>query len=180
MPRIKSLKKNELNDASTLLLNAVEKKLGTVPNMFSTFAHSSAALKGYLDLSDNLENGILTTQQREIISLAVAQYNRCQYCISAHSLMAKGAGLTDGEISKARDGSSNNSLNHAIASFALKITELRGVISDDTYNHFAGLGLSSELMIEVVANVTLNLLTNYVNHLADTEVDFPLVDLTSD
>jgi AhpD family alkylhydroperoxidase len=74
-------------------LAAVKAKIGMVPNLFSTFAQSSAVLNGYLALSDALGKGVLTARQREIISLAVAQANECHYCLSAHTLGGKGAGL---------------------------------------------------------------------------------------
>jgi alkylhydroperoxidase family enzyme len=67
-------------------LAAVKAKIGMVPNLFSTFAQSSAVLNGYLALSDALGKGVLTARQREIISLAVAQANECHYCLSAHTL----------------------------------------------------------------------------------------------
>ena len=98
MPRIKPLQNHELDAATSTTLDAVGKKLGMVPNLFATLAHAPAALNSYLGFSDNLSNGVLTAKQREIVALAVAQYNQCQYCLSAHSLMGKGAGLSENDI----------------------------------------------------------------------------------
>ena len=36
-------------------------------------------------------------------------------------------------------------------------------------------GLDDGLILEVIANIALNTLTNYTNHIADTTVDFPVV-----
>ncbi|WP_288355468.1 carboxymuconolactone decarboxylase family protein [uncultured Cycloclasticus sp.] len=179
MPRIKPLQNHELDAATSTTLDAVGKKLGMVPNLFATLAHAPAALNSYLGFSDNLSNGVLTAKQREIVALAVAQYNQCQYCLSAHSLMGKGAGLSENDIVKARNGSASEALNHTIAAFARDVVESRGVIPDEDFNAYAGQGLTHALMVEIIANVALNLLTNYINHLADTEIDFPVVDLVN-
>jgi len=180
MPRIKPVEKHEIASTTATTLESVGKKLGMVPNLFSTLAQAPAALNSYLGFSDNLGNGVLTAKQREIVALAVAQYNQCQYCLSAHNLMGKGAGLTEDDIIKARNGSANDALNHTIAAFARDVTESRGVIPDDAFNVYVGQGLTPELMTEIVANVALNLFTNYINHLADTEIDFPIVDVETE
>jgi alkylhydroperoxidase AhpD family core domain len=180
MPRINPIKEHELDSATASILEAVGKKLGMVPNLFSTLAHAPAALNSYLGYSDNLTKGVLSAKQREIVALAVAQYNKCQYCLSAHSLMGKGAGLTEDEIAKARNGHATDVLDHTIASFARDVTDARGLITDDAFNVYSKQGLSHSMMIEIVANVALNLLTNYINHLAETEIDFPIVDLANE
>ncbi len=177
MSRIKALVNHEVDTETAATLTAIGKKLGMVPNLFSTLAHAPAALNSYLSFSENLGKGELTAKQREIVALAVAQYNQCQYCLSAHSLMGKGAGLTGDDIAKARNGGANDALNHTIAAFARDVTESRGVIMDDAFNVYVGQGLTPTLMTEVVANVALNLFTNYINHLADTEIDFPIADV---
>lgn len=179
MPRINALEKHEVDAATATTLDAVGKKLGMVPNLFATLAHAPAALNSYLGLSDNLGKGALSAKQREIVALAVAQYNQCQYCLSAHNLMGKGAGLSEDDITKARNGSATDPLNHTIAAFARDVTQSRGVIPDDAFNVYVGQGLAPSMMVEIVANVALNLLTNYINHLADTEIDFPVVDVVN-
>ncbi|MCG8382019.1 MAG: carboxymuconolactone decarboxylase family protein [Gammaproteobacteria bacterium] len=177
MPRINPVEKDEPDSATATTLDTVGKKLGMVPNLFATLANAPLVLNSYLGFNDHLSKGVLTAKQREIIALAVAQYNQCQYCLSAHNLMGKGAGLTDDDIVKARNGGANGALNHTIAAFARDVTESRGVISDDAFNGYAGQGLTPALMTEIVANVALNLFTNYINHLADTEIDFPVVNV---
>ncbi len=177
MPRIKPQEENNLDTTTAATLDAVGKSLGVVPNLFSTLAHTPAALNAYLGLSENLSSGELTAEQREIIALTVAQYNQCQYCLSAHSLMGKGAGLSEDDIRLARNGGATNGLNHNIAAFARDVTEYRGVIPDESFKVYLERGLTHAVMIEITANVTLNLFSNYINHLADTEIDFPVVDL---
>jgi alkylhydroperoxidase family enzyme len=92
-------------------------------------------------------------------------------------MMGRGAGLTPEDFALARNGSARNAIDQSIAAFAREVTESRGVVSDTAFNVYLGQGLTRGMMVEIVANVSLNLLTNYINHLADTEIDFPQVDL---
>src|SRR5271169_1511583 len=104
MPRIAPIETAQADPGVKATLSAVKIKIGMVPNLFSTFAQSPAVLTGYLAFSDALSKGVLSAKQREIISLTVAQANECGYCLSAHTLMGKGAGLSPEGIRKAREG----------------------------------------------------------------------------
>ncbi len=177
MPRITPINLTQADAATTATLKAIENKLGILPNMFTTFAHAPAALNGFLQLSESLSRGRLSGRQREIIALSVAQANTCQYCLSAHNAIGKGLGMTENDIQSARQGKANDALDNAIAHLAQAITQQRGNISDKTFESAKLAGLDDQLIIEVVANVCMNLLTNYLNHIADTEVDFPAVTL---
>jgi uncharacterized peroxidase-related enzyme len=158
-------------------LSAVRAKIGIVPNLFSTFAQSPAVLNGYLALSDALGKGVLTAAQREIVALAVAQANECSYCLSAHTLMGKGAGLSQEGIRKAREGKAETAIDDAIASFARRVVDARGQVSDADLAVVRSAGLREAHVIEIIANVAINVLTNYTNNVALTDIDFPKVDV---
>lgn len=177
MSRIIPLAAGQGDAATQNTLAGVKAKLGMVPNLFNTFALAPAALNGYLAFSDALSKGRLTAAQRELIALVVAQTNACQYCLSAHTLIGKGAGLSEQAISEARKGQATQSLEQALISLAKTVVHQQGQLSDADLAAANSSGIDSGLVIEVVANVTLNLLTNYVNHAAQTDVDFPVVSL---
>lgn len=177
MTRIEPLQLAKADKATSQTLSGVEAKLGMVPKLFSTFAQAPATLNGYLAFSDALSKGRLSARQREIVSLAVAQANACQYCLSAHTVLGKGAGLSDREVLAARGGKATDPVEQAIATLAISLTRQRGVISDAEFSSARANGLDDGLILEVVANVALNVLTNYTNHVAGTEVDFPAVNV---
>lgn len=156
---------------------AVKAKLGVLPNLIRTLAHSPAALNGYLGLSGTVAEGTLSAAQREIVALAVAQANACGYCLSAHTLIGKGAGLSDAAVRAARAGDGLTPADAALAAFARRLTEQRGVVADAELAAFKLAGFDDGAALEVVTLVALNTLTNYVNHLAGTEIDFPKVQL---
>jgi uncharacterized peroxidase-related enzyme len=159
------------------LLDGVKVKLGRTPNLFTTLANAPAALEGYLELSGALARGQFSAKLREQIALAVAQASGCHYCLSAHTAVGKVAGLSEGAIADARRGSAGEPKAQAALVFAQAVVEKRGQVSDAELEAARRAGLTDAEITEVVAHVALNLLTNYINLVADTEVDFPKVAL---
>ena len=162
--------------ASQPLLQAVKKQLGLTPNLFRLVANSPAALEGYLSLSDALGKGELPAPTRERIALAVAEINGCDYCLSAHTYLGRNvAKLDDGEITANRGGASNDIKADAAVRFAVKVTKLRGRVTDQDFAAVKAAGYTDAQIIEIVQHVALNTWTNYINTVAQTEIDFPVV-----
>jgi uncharacterized peroxidase-related enzyme len=162
--------------ASQPLLEAVHKQLGSVPNLFRVVGNSPAALEGYLGLSGALGKGKLEAKTRERIALAVSELNGCDYCLSAHSYLGKNlAKLDEAEITANREGGSSDPKADAALRFAAKIVVARGHVSDDDVRAVKAAGYDDAQVVEIVLHVALNTLTNYVNEVVKTEIDFPVV-----
>lgn len=162
--------------ASRALLEAVNKQLGVVPNLFRMVSNSPAALQGYLGMSGALDKGELPAQTRERIALAVAEINSCNYCLSAHTYLGKNlAKLDDTEMTANRNGGSNDPKADAAVRFAAKVTEKRGHVCDDDLRKVKLAGYNDAQVIEIVQHVALNTWTNYINLVAGTDIDFPVV-----
>jgi uncharacterized peroxidase-related enzyme len=177
MPRINPVNPEQTDAKTAATLKAVHKKLGVLPNIFTTFAQSPAALSAYVQLGECLAGGRLSARQREQIALAVAQENACQYCLSAHAAIGKGVGLGDEDIERARVGGASDAMDNLIRLFALKVARSRGEISDADLAAVRRGGLDDGLTVEIIAHVALNVMTNYLNKVAGTEIDFPVVEL---
>ena len=172
--------------ASQPFLEAVNKKLGVVPNLFRLMANSPAALEGYLGLAAALTKGSLPAQTGERIALAVAEINGCDYCMSAHSYLGKNvAKLDDAEIFANRNGGSNEptaapavqllSSVKPATYIAAKVAHTRGRVSDEDLRVVKEAGYTDAQIVEIVVHVALSVLTNYANVVANTEIDFPVV-----
>ncbi|HXB79035.1 MAG TPA: carboxymuconolactone decarboxylase family protein [Bradyrhizobium sp.] len=177
MPRLPTPASIEASPAAAQpLLHAVEKQLGVVPNLFRVVGNSPAALEGYLGLNGALGKGELEAATRERIALAVAEANGCDYCLSAHTYLGKNlAKLSEAEISANRNGSSSDSKAAAAVRFAVKLVKARGHVADADVQAVKKAGYNDAQVIEIVLHVALNTLTNYVNEVAKTEIDFPVV-----
>jgi len=162
--------------ASKPSLDAVNSLLGTVPNLFRITANSPKTLEGYLGLNGALGAGSLTAQTRERIALAVAEINGCNYCLAAHNYLGTNlAKLSAEEIEAARRGTSSDSKAAVAVGFAVKVTNNRGKVSDQDVQAVLEAGYSEAELVEIVGNVALNTLSNYINEVLATDIDFPEV-----
>jgi len=177
MSRINTPKSIEESPANSRpLLEAVQKQFGVVPNLFRLVGNSPESLEGYLALSGALGKGKLPAATRERIALAVAEVNGCSYCLSAHTYMGKNlAKLSDDEMTANRNGSSNDPVAQAAVRFASKVAQERGHVSSDEIKEVKKAGYDDAQIIEIVLHVALNTWTNYINEVAATEIDFPVV-----
>ncbi|MEP6563944.1 MAG: carboxymuconolactone decarboxylase family protein [Mesorhizobium sp.] len=164
--------------AAQPMLQAVEKQLGIAPNLFRMVANSPAALEGYLGMSGALAKGRLPAPTRERIALAVAEINGCNYCLSAHTYLGKNlAKLDDAEMIANRNGGSTDPKAAAAVRFAAKVAHNRGHIGDEDLSAVRLAGYDDAQIIEIVQHVALNTWTNYINEVAKTEIDFPVVSV---
>ncbi len=162
--------------ASLPLLEAVNKQLGVIPNLMKMVGNSPAALEGYLSLNGAVAKGVLPLATRELLALATAQFNGCNYCLSAHSYLGKNlAKLSDADMDQARDFHSTDAGTKAALHFARSVMASRGHVSDADLAAVRAAGFGDAAIVEIVTNVALNVLTNYLNNVAATDIDFPVV-----
>lgn len=157
------------------LFETVKTRLGVVPNLFRVLGNSPAALEAYLNFSGALATGHLHGRVREQIALAVAESNLCSYCLSAHTFIGGKLGLKERDIANARQAVASDDKTDAVLKLARSIVVERGEVSDATLRAARASGLSDAEVVETVAHVALNIFTNYINHVAQTVVDFPEV-----
>jgi len=161
-------------DAKTVeLLNSVKAKLGQVPNIIATMAHSPAVAQAYLGMSQALAGGSLPPRLREEIALVVGETNGCNYCVAAHTMLAMKAGLSEQETLEARRAASQEEKEQIALDFARTLVKDRGDVSDEQVDRLRQAGYSDGEIAEIVACVAMNIFTNYFNHVAETELDFP-------
>lgn len=171
MTRIIPVSLENAADAARPLLEGVQKKIGFLPNVFKVLAHAPAVLTSYVQNSAALGKTSLSATQKEAIFLATSQVNGCDYCLAAHTVFAGKAGLSAQDIVSARHGQLN-----AFATLARQITESRGHLSDEQIEAARAAGITDAKIIEVVAHIASQTLTNYLNNLALTDIDFPAID----
>jgi uncharacterized peroxidase-related enzyme len=175
MSRLTIPTRDEAPAASQPLLDGVFKTLGLVPNLFRVAALSPAALGALLGLA-GANSKMLDTKTRERIAIAVAQVNGCDYCLSAHTYIGTQlAKITPEDAALNRNGKSTDAKAAAAVAFAAKVTALRGKVSNEDIAAVKAAGYSEAQIVEIVALVAENVMTNYLNNVVDTEVDFPVL-----
>ncbi|ASD22537.1 alkylhydroperoxidase [Cryobacterium sp. LW097] len=160
------------------LLDQVQKGLGLVPNMTKVMATSPALLKGYLALSAAVGSGSLPAAVRERLAISTAQLNGCEYCLSAHTYIGSNIAKVDAaELDSARRAESRDPHVAALLKLSNTIAESAGDVGDEAIGAARAAGVTDTEIGEVVANLALNILTNYFNTLAKVENDWPVVGL---
>ena len=175
MPRIHPVDSATATGAAADQLAATKKLFGSTPNMFATAAQSPATLAAMNGFFAALGKSPLGGKVGEQIAIAVAQSNGCEYCLSAHTAIGGMHGVSAANLASARSGHSDDPKAQAAISLALDIVRTKGRVSDATLAAARVSGLGDSEIVEVVGHVALNIFTNYLNNLAGTNVDFPVV-----
>ncbi|HEV7302392.1 MAG TPA: carboxymuconolactone decarboxylase family protein [Tepidisphaeraceae bacterium] len=157
------------------VLEATKATFGATPNMVRAMANSPVVAKVFLDAFKTLGGGVLNGQEREAIALAVAERNGCDYCLSAHTAIGKMHRMSDAQLTGARHGQTGDGKLDALVTLARQLVERRGHLSDADLTTARAAGLTDAHVAEVVAHVAIAFYTNYFNHVAQPEIDFPVV-----
>ena len=177
MPRIQPIDMDQTEGKAKTLLEGVNKAMGMTPNLMRTLAHSPAVLEAFLGFGKALGTGGLSPKLREQIAITVARINGCDYCLAGHSAFGKKVGLDDGELRANMNAESSDAKVKAALQFAKAIVDEKGWVTDEQYEAVRAAGFGHGEILEILAVVAINTFTNYVNHLAQTEVDFPAVEV---
>ncbi len=155
------------------LLDATQRQLGRVPNLYRAMANSPTALGGYLAFRGALQQGQLDTAMRERIALLTAQLNNCDYCIAAHTFRMQKLNLPADDIAGTRAGKSELPKIQAALKFVAELLERGGMTRLETRNALLDTGWSPGEIGEMVAHVALNVYSNYFKQVAEPALDFP-------
>ena len=158
------------------LLDQVQESMGMTPNMIKVLAHSPDVLEGYLGFSGSLAQGVLPRRLREQLALTVSEEHGCEYCLAARTAIGRMVGLSEQEITDARQATSVDVKTEAVLRFARKLVQERGNVDMADVERLQQVGLDEQAIIEIVAHVALSTFTNYFNHVARTAVDFPAAE----
>ena len=176
MPRIDLVDRDQASGKARELLDAVHQKFGRVPNITAVLANAPAALDGYLSLSGALAGGSLSGKLREQIAITVAAANNCDYCLAAHTAIAESLGVAPDDRQAAQRAEASDPKTAAALRLARRIVETRGFVPTEDLDQALSAGLSDGEVLEVLGAVVVNTFTNYTNHIAETEIDFPAVE----
>lgn len=172
-----NLQSQEAPAASQPLLAQINQAFGATPNMFKAVANSPAALQSMWAAFGALGTGTLGAKLGEQIAVAIANRNRCEYCLAAHTVLGQNAGASATEMAAAQVGQSDDPRTAAALRFALKVVTDRAQLADGDVAELHEVGFKDEQVVEILAHVALNLYTNYINVALNVPVDFPKVAL---
>lgn len=176
MSRVPLLDPKAAGDSKPVL-DQITAAFGATPAMFRAVANSPAALEMMWAGFGALGHGKIGAKLGEQIAVLVADRNACEYCLAAHTMLGKKAGVSAQDMSEAQAGRSSDPRTAAALTFAAAMVTDRAQVSDADVEALRNAGFDDEQIVELVAHVALNLFTNYINVALAVPIDFPAVRL---
>lgn len=161
------------------VLDRAQAQVGFIPNMYANMVNLPSLLDTYLHgYALFREKGSLTPPEQEVVFLAISHENRCEYCVSAHSMLAaKKSGLAADAIAALRDGATvPDPKLAALDHFTRTMVRTRGNPSRDDVDTFVAAGYTEGHVLSIILAISVKTLSNYANHLFNTEVDGVFAD----
>lgn len=160
------------------LYAGIKAAIGVVPNAYANIgSNSPIALETLLNIDGALKKGTLGTKESEVVKLVVSQAAECDYCLAAHTLISKKAGLSKEDILAIRRGTpSSDKRLDALASFTKELISTTGTASDSAVEEIKSAGFTDTQIVEIVLAITSITFTNLFNRINDTAIDFPPAD----
>ena len=173
MKILNQLNHEERSSESNEILDQVKKKIGMIPNLYQHIAHSPNVLKGIIDFGNALNNGELNKREVQAIDLVISEENECQYCLAAHTAVAKMLGFTEEDTIKLRKATIDDPKLRALTQLAKEILNRKGFPSEKLINNFFSAGYSKAALVELIGHISNMIFNNYIDHLSEPEIDFP-------
>ncbi|ADB42182.1 carboxymuconolactone decarboxylase family protein [Spirosoma linguale] len=164
--------RDQVSPQSQAAFDGLQKMLGFVPNLYATIAHSENGLPRYLAFQGAKTS--LSNKEKEVVNLVVSEVNGCNYCLSAHTAIAKMNGFSDDDILHLRAGHSANPKINALVVLAKDITENKGRVSSENLDTFYAAGYTQGNLVDVILQVSDKTAMNYLHNLTEVPIDFPL------
>jgi uncharacterized peroxidase-related enzyme len=164
--------RNDVNAANQGIFDALKSKLGFVPNLYATIAHSDNALGTYLALQNAKSS--LNAKEREVINLVVSQVNECRYCLAAHTALGKMVGFSDAQVIEVRRGrASFDAKLDALAQLVRSIAINRGKADATSLERFFAVGYNEGNLVDAIVVIGDKIISNYLHSTTQIPVDFP-------
>jgi len=174
MNKLNAVTNNTASEKSKILFGGIKNSIGILPNIYAVIGNSAVALESYLTFSELLKNCSFNAKEQEAIFLAVSESNGCNYCVSAHTALARMNGFSEEETLELRAGTIKDIRYNVLTNLAKSIVENRGRADEKLIDAFYEMGFKSDALVELVALVIEKSFTNYIGRLAKPEIDFPI------
>ncbi|MCP3727975.1 carboxymuconolactone decarboxylase family protein [Paraburkholderia sp. CNPSo 3272] len=175
MSRLSAIKPEAATGAAAEIFAKIRKAVGKVPNAYATIGtHSPEALGALLNMEAVISAGTLSKPDIEAIKLAVSEVAGCDYCLAAHTLAGKFAGLAPETMKAVRAGeATGDAKRDALVHFVRLLVKTHGTVPEAEVSAIREAGYTEHQIVEIALAVTSITFTNLVNRINDTTLDFP-------
>lgn len=164
--------RDDVTPENQATFDALKSKLGMVPNLYATFAHSDTALSTYLSLQNAKTS--LNPKAKEVVNLVTSQVNGCAYCLAAHTMLGGMVGFSAEEILEIRSGrAAFDPKLDALAQFTHAVASERGHVGEAAIDAFLAAGWDRAALVDAIVLIGDKTISNYLHSATDVPVDFP-------
>lgn len=177
MSRLSTIRLEDATGLAAEVFTKIKKAVGKVPNAYMTLGtHSPEALSAALAFDAAVAAGTLNKADIEVVKLAVSEHVGCDYCVAAHSLMGKLAGLSSDEMKQLRAGeATGDAKRDALVTYVRTLVGTRGTVPEAAVDAVRAAGYTDRQLMEINLAIASITFTNLVNRVNDTTLDFPAV-----
>lgn len=165
---------NSAPSASKPLLEDSVKVFGMIPSLHAVMAEAPGVLEGYKKLHQLVLDSSFDKDEKTVVWQTINVEHACHYCVPAHTGIAKKMEVSDDIINPLRDETPlPNDRLEALRTFTLAVVRKRGEVNREDLDAFYQAGYKHRQVLEVVLVVSQKVMSNYINHIAETPVDEP-------
>lgn len=153
-------------------LRQVQATLGGIPNLAAAMAESPSLVRAFFALREIYAQGTLSAADIQVLSIANAFENDCDWCIAFHTLLAQKSGVSDATIDALRAGRSpSDSRARALSVFTRALIQHRGAVPPAALEAFHAAGFTNAEVLDVIVGVAFSVMANYAHHIVHAPLD---------
>lgn len=166
------LKREEVSPKNQVVFDQLKKAFGAVPNLYSTLAYSENALETYIQLENSKTS--LSRKDVEAATLVVSEVNNCQYCLSAHTMVAQSNGFTEAQTLEIRSGQASfNQKLDALVKLTKQLSQQRNPGNGTLVQAFFEVGYTHENLIDLIVHIGDRTISNILHAVTQVPNEFP-------
>jgi alkylhydroperoxidase family enzyme len=157
---------------SKAILEGAVKQMGVVPNLFGTMSESPNLLKAYTQLHELFASTSFDAEELTVVWQTINVEHECHYCVPAHTAIAHSMKVSPDLTDALRNGDKMPTAKlQALHDFTLSMVRERGNVPTAAMDAFFAAGYGQQQVLEVILGLSQKVISNYVNHVAQTPVD---------
>lgn len=154
------------------ILEGAIKQMGVVPGLFSVMAESPELLKAYTQLHQLFSDTSFDAEELTVVWQTINVEHECHYCVPAHTGIAHSMKVDPALTEALRNRQPMPTAKlQALQDLTLSIVRERGNASKEALEAFYAAGYGQKQVLEIILGLSQKVISNYVNHLAETPVD---------
>ncbi|WP_449285650.1 carboxymuconolactone decarboxylase family protein [Marinobacter sp. PE14] len=166
--------KDSAPEKSKPLLDNSLQAFGMIPGLHAVMAEAPGILEGYQQLHQLVLDSSFDNDEKTVVWQTINVENACHYCVPAHTGIAKMMEVSDDITNALRDETPLPSDKlEALRTFTLAVMRKHGNVSKEDVDAFYEAGYQHRQVLEVILVLSQKVMSNYVNHIAETPVDEP-------